>query len=39
MIDRGIPRSNYDVLTNNEKIGFVTSGNFSPSLEKTSEWL
>lgn len=34
MIDRGIPRSNYDVLTNNEKIGFVTSGNFSPSLEK-----
>ncbi len=34
MIDRGIPRNNYDILVNNKKIGFVTSGSYSPSLEK-----
>jgi len=34
MVDRGIPRSGYDVLADGEKIGYVTSGNFSPSLEK-----
>jgi len=34
MIDRGIPRSEYDVLVNGEKIGYVTSGNYSPSLDK-----
>lgn len=34
MVDRGIPRTDYDVLINGEKIGYVTSGSFSPSLEK-----
>lgn len=34
MVDRGIPRTRYDVLADGEKIGYVTSGNFSPSLEK-----
>lgn len=34
MVDRGVPRSQYDVLVNGEKIGYVTSGGFSPSLEK-----
>ena len=33
MVDRGIPRTQYDVLANGEKIGYVTSGSFSPSLE------
>lgn len=34
MLDKGIPRNNYDVMRNGEKIGVVTSGGFSPSLEK-----
>jgi aminomethyltransferase len=37
MIDRGIPREHYDVFTNNdnnEKIGYVTSGTFSPTFRK-----
>jgi len=34
MIDRGIPRENYEVLVNNINIGFVTSGTFSPTLKK-----
>ena len=34
MIDRGIPRANYEIMKNNEKIGVVTSGTFSPTLKK-----
>ncbi|MBW2984148.1 glycine cleavage system aminomethyltransferase GcvT [Candidatus Woesearchaeota archaeon] len=34
MIDRGIPRANYEIMKNNEKIGIVTSGTFSPTLKK-----
>lgn len=34
MIDRGIPRSGYEVQVNGRKAGFVTSGSFSPSLGK-----
>lgn len=34
MIERGIPRHGYKVLIAGEKIGFITSGNFSPSLNK-----
>lgn len=32
--DGGIPRSRMDVYQNNQKIGFVTSGNYCPSLKK-----
>jgi len=35
MIDRGIPRSHYNVFADDEDIGIVTSGNFSPTLKKT----
>lgn len=35
MIDKGIPRHNYEIKnTSGEKIGFVTSGTQSPSLNK-----
>lgn len=34
MKDRGIPRHGYEVLGNGEKIGFVTTGYFSPTLKK-----
>lgn len=34
MIDKGIPRHGYEVFHNDEKIGFVTSGTQSPSLQK-----
>ncbi len=35
MMDKGIPRTNYDVLTaDDKKIGFVTSGTQSPTLKK-----
>lgn len=34
MIDKGIPRTDYDVLVNGEKVGFVTSGTQSPTLGK-----
>lgn len=34
MIDRGVPRSHYEVKAGEETIGFVTSGNYSPSLKK-----
>jgi len=34
MVDRGIPRSRYEVQVNGKNIGFVTTGSFSPSLEK-----
>jgi len=33
MIDRGLPRNGYDVEVNGEKIGYVTTGGFSPSLK------
>ena len=33
MLERGIPRAEYEVCKNNEKIGYVTSGTFSPILE------
>lgn len=34
MVDRGIARSHYEVQVKGEKIGFVTTGSFSPSLKK-----
>lgn len=34
MVDRGIPRNGYEVFTDGEKIGYVTTGGFAPSLEK-----
>jgi len=34
MIDRGIPRSHYEVFADNKKIGYVTTGSFSPTLKK-----
>ena len=35
LIDKGIPRKDYEIFdTNNQKIGIVTSGTMSPSLNK-----
>ena len=34
MIDRGIPRAHYPILSNGESIGEVSSGGLSPILEK-----
>lgn len=34
MLDRGIPRSHYPLTLKGLEIGFVTSGSFSPTLEK-----
>lgn len=34
MIDRGIPRGGYDITADGNKIGTVTTGYFSPSLNK-----
>lgn len=34
MIDRGIAREGYEVLSNGRPIGHVTSGSYSPSLDK-----
>ncbi|NLO39430.1 MAG: glycine cleavage system aminomethyltransferase GcvT [Ruminiclostridium sp.] len=34
MTERGIPRSHYEVQANGREIGFVTTGSFSPSLDK-----
>ncbi|NLU47745.1 MAG: glycine cleavage system aminomethyltransferase GcvT [Syntrophomonadaceae bacterium] len=34
MIGRGIPRSHYEVYKNGEKIGYVTSGAYAPTLGK-----
>jgi aminomethyltransferase len=34
MIDKGIPRAQYEVYKNGEKIGFVTTGTQSPTLRK-----
>ncbi len=33
LLERGVPRSHYSVTKNGEKVGEVTSGTFSPSLE------
>lgn len=35
MIEAGIPRENYELYTGDQKIGWVTSGTFSPTLEKS----
>jgi len=34
MVDRGIPRSHYEVYADGKKIGYVTTGSFSPTLKK-----
>ena len=34
MIDKGIPRSGFDIYAGDQKIGFVTSGTMSPSLKE-----
>lgn len=34
MIDRGVPRANYQVFQAGEAIGFVTTGSYSPTLDK-----
>jgi len=34
MIDRGIPRRGYKIFVDNDEIGHVTSGTFSPTLKK-----
>jgi aminomethyltransferase len=34
MIERGIARDGYDIVINNEKIGYVTSGSPAPFLQK-----
>ncbi len=34
MLERGIPRHDYRIFIDNEDMGFVTSGNASPSLDK-----
>ena len=35
MIERGVPRSHFDIEKDGRKIGFVTSGSFAPTLNKT----
>ena len=34
MIDRGIPRAHYPILKEGREVGYVTTGSFSPTLEK-----
>lgn len=34
MIDRGVPRAQYDVQKDGENIGFVTTGSYAPTLDK-----
>jgi aminomethyltransferase len=34
MVDKGVPRHGYEVLSEGENIGFVTTGYYSPSLKK-----
>ncbi len=34
MLERGVPRHDMEILKNGEKVGHVTSGNFSPILQK-----
>ena len=35
LLDRGIIRENYKIYKDGNEIGYVTSGGFSPTLEKT----
>lgn len=35
MMEKGIPRSHYDVFVGGKTAGFVTSGSYSPTLNKT----
>ncbi len=35
MIDRGIPREGYEIIKNDETIGFVTSGGMAPTVGKS----
>ncbi|MDH4129990.1 MAG: glycine cleavage system aminomethyltransferase GcvT [Spirochaetota bacterium] len=34
LLEKGIPRHGYDIIKDNKKIGIVTSGGFSPQLDK-----
>jgi aminomethyltransferase len=34
MVDRGIPRHGYDIVAQGQVVGFVSSGMYSPSLDK-----
>ncbi len=34
MVDRGIPRHNYKVAKNGKEIGYVTTGSYSPTLDR-----
>ncbi|MBK5246125.1 MAG: glycine cleavage system aminomethyltransferase GcvT [Peptostreptococcaceae bacterium] len=34
MIDRGIPRAGFEVFSEGRKIGYITSGSYSPTLKK-----
>lgn len=34
MVERGIPRSHYEVFADDRKIGYVTTGSYSPTLKK-----
>ncbi len=34
MIERGVPRRGYKIFVNNDEVGYVTSGTFSPTLKK-----
>ena len=34
MLDKGIPRSHYEILSGGKKVGEVTSGTMSPTLNK-----
>ncbi len=34
LLERGVPRHNYPILKDRERIGIVTSGSFSPTLKK-----
>jgi len=35
MVERGIAREHYEVYANNENVGYVTSGTFSPTFRKS----
>ena len=34
MVEKGMPRPHYEICTDGKKVGMVTSGNFSPTIEK-----
>jgi len=34
MLEKSIPRHHYEIFKDGDKVGFVTSGNFSPSINK-----